>query len=584
MNVFQLQILAPLLFIFGMYLQISVSIFFLLVIVFLLVYPKLSYPKFRLFIFFFVGLFRGLFIKHKIENYSYKYTSFKAKISNVQLKDDKIYLTLRDFKYIDNYNSKLLLKLDSRALFPKEAKMHLDIENYENLNQIDEIEIIGRFYLPLPKIPYSMKKNVPRGVIKEYRVTKYKKQSIKDVLRNKLYKTLPFKYAALCCSIFFGDIFSVDLEVKELFAKTGVSYLLGPSILNLSLILFVLFKIFYRILTCFFIKLSKYIPLKIAARLFSFLSILIYCLILGEDFPLLREFIMYNLFLIISLYKKKNQLELLFFTAMITLCIFSDGLYSMSFQLTFGGVLGIFAISKYTKNLILSSLKMTVSSLTCVIPISMYHFYSIALQPYLASLIIMPIFSFVLIPIILIHLLLPCDFCFITRFFIIQICSSIFLVLDLLKNISIFVKFRPFSINYLLCFIIFYIFFAIIKERIRYLFLLFGSMIFAKGVYSGYYFRPFILVNMYNTSLVFNDKIIVYPKAGSMSKMLEEAYNLPCFDGKGSIFFRKNGDELIVLEKFRILTKVPMNIDNYDAFTYILTPNDIMDNFKINIV
>lgn len=97
--------------------------------------------------------------------------------------------------------------------------------------------------------------------------------------------------------------------------------------------------------------------LQFLAQLFSLVFLLWYCYYIGFDDPLLRALLMCALSLWMLFYLKVNQIESLFLVATLVAFINSMAICVLGFQLSFGGVLGIFAFSHIRfNNWILSSL------------------------------------------------------------------------------------------------------------------------------------------------------------------------------------------------------------------------------------
>lgn len=587
MNILQFQALAPILYIIAILLNVKLSSAFISLILYLCLYSYINKYFSRLFLFIVLGLIKGSFDNFEQKPFSYKYVMFEANILDVQNRNNKQHLLLNNFKKIDDYETKLLIQSDERALFPNTALMELPINLNENFKTVKKIRCIGRFLLPIPNPnPYKYQLKIPKGKLKEVQIIEYKKETIKNYFRTKFYKYLDKKNADLCCAIFLADTFSIDTETRDEYNKAGTAHLLGVSMLNLAIILYILYLAFYFLLGKFFIKITNYITLHNISKIFSLSSILLYLYIIGTDYPLMRSFYMTMIATILLMFKKQNNIESLFYSAAIILSINPLAIYDLGFQLSFAGVLGIYAFDNIKfKNKGINLVWTTFTATTILGPISIYQFQNLSLQPYIGNLLIIPFLSLIIIPSILFYMFSPDFLCKNIAFlinFLFKILSSL---VKYTTKTSMIIRFNPIKTKYIIICIILYIIFSIIKEKKRYIALFLSYFILILELYKAKCTFPFILVNNHAIALVLKDKIVAYPNNNFMTKQWSDLYKLPCENYKNSNYFDKKHGKIIILNKIAIVTKELEYIDLNDGLEHhIFTFGDLEKTQIIKII
>lgn len=574
--------------IIGLYLGISINWVIGISFISLIMYYYKKLPKkiARIIVFFLIGCFRGL-IENAEEVYTYRYTSFEAEILDYRLRENRNYLLLTNFKYKKKHSVEY--KLDEFSSFPKEALM--EIENIENYYNAKRIEGIGRFYIPLPiaqakaiisKANGNDKRGKARGVIKNCHIITKKHSSFKHYLREKFKKHLSSEASNFSASIFLSDTFAISKENRKIFEKAGLAHVLGVSILNLTIILMILFYIFYYIIGKVYLRSTYFLPLYVSSQLCSLASIILYCYLIGFEYPLVRTLFMSGISIILLFFTKANQLENLFLSACMILLIEPNGIYDLSFQLSFGGVLGIYALRDIKfNNKILSSMWTTISAMSLIGPISIYQFQQICLQPFLSNLIILPMLNFIIIPSLLMYIILPNIICkylaYVINFEFELFQKTVIFLSKTAQNMH----FLPLFDAFFIVFLAFFLIFSIIQENIRYYILIIGYMVFGLGVFIANQHKPFLLVNMSSIGLVLKDKIIVYPKSGVMGELWSEYYHLPCFDGENSGYF-KNDNEKIIVKGIGIIRKEPNGLYSLPTKKdYVFLSSEIMNETQI---
>jgi competence protein ComEC len=183
-------------------------------------------------------------------------------------------------------------------------------------------------------------------------------------------KTLNQQSFAIGNALIFGDRSYINKETKNAYLQTGLIHLLAISGFHIAII--------FSIIMIIFSPISK----KLAYYL-AIIFLMVFVFISGFKIPVIRASIG-GIFYAISKIKgyKTNFLNLLFFIAFISVLVEPYTIFSVSFQLSFLAVLGIFLIwqklnldlkSKFWEFIIKSYITSVVASLF-ILPVLLYHF------------------------------------------------------------------------------------------------------------------------------------------------------------------------------------------------------------------
>jgi competence protein ComEC len=201
---------------------------------------------------------------------------------------------------------------------------------------------------------------------------------------------------AFLSAVLLGRRELLSKEVKSIFREAGAAHLLAISGLHMSLVSLILFYIL------------KFFNIKFRPRLaISILFLLLYTFLIGPKPATLRAGIMYSVFGVSLLMKRRVcPLNSLGLAGLISLFINPLWISDIGFQLSFMAVFGIifgyrfFNIRIRSKTLFLTYLKnIFFSSLLVFIfiwPLSSYYFDRIHIFSILSNLVLIPIFSFII--------------------------------------------------------------------------------------------------------------------------------------------------------------------------------------------
>ena len=397
MNIFMLHKFLGIFFILGLFSRLNETAFFVCLFLFCLSYKYLNEVFYKVIFYFALGLLRNISIQEKNTDYTYKTTNYKAKIKDYKIIDNEIYLIISDIVEYSFKSNQYIV--EEYVDLPQNAIVKIKNNTLKEVRINSEITAVGRFYPPIQEILLEKKEQYKvKGIIYDYEIKLSDKITFKDKLRKKMSYLSP-NAKKLCLAIFIGDTFSIDQDLREIFSLSGLAHILGVSVLNIAILFYIFYKFFYIILKKYFINLSYHMPLQQISQIGSLICVFLYCYILGFDYPLLRSLTISVINLFSMFIGKKRKEETLFISAAVILCIFPDAIFDIGFQLSFSSVLMIYSFQTYIKNKFLSNIYITCTTVIGTFPIAVYNFHKLCMQPILGNVLIIPYFSFVIIPI-----------------------------------------------------------------------------------------------------------------------------------------------------------------------------------------
>lgn len=216
---------------------------------------------------------------------------------------------------------------------------------------------------------------------------------IREYISKEIDSSYPDKEAQILKAILIGKSSSLEDEVKEFYQDAGIIHILVVSGAHIVLIIEVLKVLLSR--------------LKISKQYYNFLLIFLivfYIYITGSGESILRAGVVSIIALIASILGRQNDnITTIFLSAFILALINPMIIYSVGFQLSFAGALGIIILSPKIKNIlnvlpkwIGEALSVTLAAQLFVLPITAYHFNSINLTGVISSLVVMPLINLIM--------------------------------------------------------------------------------------------------------------------------------------------------------------------------------------------
>lgn len=303
----------------------------------------------------------------------------------------KTYKKTTDFKLFAYCDSNSLNVSKSDVIFFKSKINEFEFFNnpwdfdYGRLNRRNKI--LGYVFL-----------NPDNSTVFKTKKDKLDIQNIRMYLNELLKTNLKGQELEVCKAFLWGDRSGVDKDVMSSFSNTGTIHILAVSGLHIGLL--------FTIVISFFKIFSFYITKK-QATIFAILIAWIYAYVCGFSPSILRSVIVFTLLFYNDLIeKKKNELMLLSFSALILLIFNSNYLFDLGFQLTYSALLGIFTLNPLLSKLYVFESKLLnyfyqpmilgISAQITTLPIVLYNFHQFPNYFLIVNLLLVP-FSFLIL-------------------------------------------------------------------------------------------------------------------------------------------------------------------------------------------
>ncbi|HWR68746.1 MAG TPA: DNA internalization-related competence protein ComEC/Rec2, partial [Desulfomonilia bacterium] len=214
--------------------------------------------------------------------------------------------------------------------------------------------------------------------------------------------------AELIKAMVLGDRSGLTFSIQDRFNSLGITHLIAISGLNIGIAMMIGYGLLSNLL-----RILPYMALRIdgpyLSRLGGMFAAIAYTLFVGLEVPVLRACIMAVsctaglLFL-----RKSDLLEELAFAGIIILLLWPSSLYSLSFLLSFGAVLGIVGVLAKTGSapIWFRFSAVTLAAWVFTIPLIVYHFGFVSSTGLLANSIVVPFFSLVIMPLSILGIIL----------------------------------------------------------------------------------------------------------------------------------------------------------------------------------
>ena len=308
----------------------------------------------------------------------------------------------------------------------EKTKLYLNTENFGNLrvSTTDTIDIKvgytisgnGGLFKPKPAdVPHGFDfarhmyfKNISAtGYLRDIKIT-YTPESGVYSIRDKTHNTAK---SFLTDALVLGYKNALPDGHRDIWATNGMAHIWSISGYHMTLIGGWLFILFYFILRLF-PKVVKHVPARIPALACTWIGLLGYVFISGAGVATLRAFIMATLVMAAFMFGRNalslRMVALAFFAIMII-----NPYYVMTagFQLSFAAIFGIiwlwqnikprtpnFKALKYIYTAVLTALVATAFTA----PFIILHFGTIPIYGIIGNIIFLPIFSFIIMPLVII--------------------------------------------------------------------------------------------------------------------------------------------------------------------------------------
>jgi competence protein ComEC len=245
-------------------------------------------------------------------------------------------------------------------------------------------------------------------------------ETLRSPLRRFMQEKLWPQQAALFRALILGEPQDMGPELRDLFTSTGLGHVIAVSGLNIGFVAWLVFLLLKRLLSLSY-RWTLRADIRTTAALITCVPVIGYSLLAGFEVSVQRAMIMVLAYLLaVVLGREEEVWSTLALAALLILTVHPHELYSISFQLSFGGVIGLVVLlpqfrsvlarvgggrlPRYLVGLVMS----TVAATLFLLPLLLYHFSRISLVTVPANLLVLPFIGFWIIPLgLLAAMLLP---------------------------------------------------------------------------------------------------------------------------------------------------------------------------------
>jgi len=358
------------------------------------------------------------YIEGKVVNIIYKptKTNIVIELNNDALKNtigekalanvNKVYVKITSKSEVPKKGDVVYLKAMLNPPTPKIMKGSFDFQKYAYFQSI------GAYGYAISKL-YFLERS-PISSVNKFR-NSFRK-SIEEHSSNK-------SNSSLIKSLALGEKKSIPEETLLNFRASGISHLLSISGLHIGLIFGFIF-LFIRYLLALNQTLSLRINTKKISAFIAIFTTLFYVILVGAPIPTIRAFIMtFIVFLGIIFNRQAISMRTVAIAGILILLLMPHSILSASFQMSFSAVIALVAAYEYitSKNIMLTGFKgyfigIILTSIIAIIattPFAIYNFQNFSTYGVLTNVLVIPIISFLIIPLIILsYLLFPLSISF----------------------------------------------------------------------------------------------------------------------------------------------------------------------------
>ena len=249
-------------------------------------------------------------------------------------------------------------------------------------------------------------------------------ENIRQKIEQRVKELLPDETAGVVIPLIIGEQGTVSKEIYEIYRKTGIMHVLSVSGFHLTLLagfVFFILRGFFSLIPFLALRINA----KKVAAILSILFTFFYLLISGMAVPAIRSFIMI-LVVLLGVVFDRNTLSVrsVALAAFFILLIWPESLLSASFQLSFMAVLSLVTLYNLLMNyvkkhhftepgivrwgglLLVGLIGVNVLASIATAPYTIYHFNQYANYSLLGNFLTSGLFSFCVMPFLLIGVLL----------------------------------------------------------------------------------------------------------------------------------------------------------------------------------
>lgn len=261
----------------------------------------------------------------------------------------------------------------------------------------------------------------PKIIGKEYGIFDFI-NIIRSRIARDIINHMGIERGSITTSLMIGEYSAISKTLLENIRISGLAHILSVSGLHLAMISSLIFIVARYFLLIFRTIALNYNVKKIAACIAIFITF-IYLLLTGSYVAAIRSFIMTSTFLIAIVIDRENtNLRSVCFAGLIILMIYPEMIIHPSFQMSFAAVLALVSVfNLLVKNgftisnqhplykivfFIISSALTSIIAGIATAPFISYHFQQFSQYSVLANMLVVPIISFYVMPLIVLGIFL----------------------------------------------------------------------------------------------------------------------------------------------------------------------------------
>ncbi|UTW57473.1 ComEC family competence protein [Kordiimonas sp. SCSIO 12603] len=249
----------------------------------------------------------------------------------------------------------------------------------------------------------------------EYSIDAFRQQTAKL-----LYERVGGQNGAVAAALLVGEKSYLSEETKENLRKAGLAHLLAISGLHIGLVAAIGFFVFEYIFALIPALAFRVMPRKFAV-LPTFLLVVIYLMISGASVATIRAVIMISVAMMALLTDRRViSLRSVAIAAIVILLIWPENIVSISFQLSFAATASLVAFYEWfsrselwrrwqsQQNLwrkfltaIFAVMLTSLISQMGILPFALYHFQEISVIALISNVLVLPLVSFLVMPLLL---------------------------------------------------------------------------------------------------------------------------------------------------------------------------------------
>lgn len=309
----------------------------------------------------------GIIISNKEEK-EHK-NRYKIKICEGQFKNTRLYIMV-DKRVKLEYGDKIELKGEFEE--PKTAR------NYKGFNYKEYLKTIKIYgTIKVDKVEIQKKNQCNLLMIMSNKTFLKIKENIQ--------KTYNEQTQGIILGIMLGDKTGIDEEIEDNFSESNISHILAVSGMHVTYIIYLVSN-------------SKYIFGKTPSKIISSIFLIVYMFITGFSVSVVRACIMGIIScMAFVVHRKSDTINNIAISAMIILLNNPYSLFSLSFQLTFGGTIGIVLFQEKVNRILVNKIKLkkiseilsvSVSAQIIIAPIILLNFNTIGIAFLITNLLL----------------------------------------------------------------------------------------------------------------------------------------------------------------------------------------------------